>query len=106
MDTVVPWPSALAMSTVPPSDVTMASTTARPMPDPRTALCALKNFWRTLSRSSGGMPRPWSRTATTTAAGVRDSVKKMAPPGGEYLMALSSTLMNTCRRRAGSAQTG
>ena len=30
----------------------------------------------------------------------------MAPPGLEYLMALSSRLMNTCRSRPASAQTG
>ena len=45
-------------------------------------------------------------TAAGTVVAVRGRVKKMVPSGGEYLMALSNTLTNTWRRRAGSAQTG
>ena len=41
-----------------------------------------------------------------TVTGVRLSVRKIVPPGSEYLIALSNRFTNTCRSRAGSAQTG
>ena len=52
------------------------------------------------------MPRPWSRMDALTVTGVRLSVRKIVPPGSDYLIALSNRFTNTCRSRAGSAQTG
>ena len=77
-------------------------------PDARAAhrVFALKNFCLTFSKSSGAMPRPWSRMDALTVTGVRLSVRKIVPPGSEYLIALSNRFTNTCRSRAGSAQTG
>ena len=60
----------------------------------------------TFSRSSGEMPRPWSRTVTEAVSPVRVRVMKMEPPGVEYFTALSRMFTNTCRSRAGSAHTG
>ena len=94
------------MSNLPPSVPTISSTTASPIPEPRTEFFALKNFCLTFSRSSGAMPRPWSRMDALTVTGVRLSVRKIVPPGSEYLIALSNRFTNTCRSRAGSAQTG
>ena len=104
--TVVPWPRVEAMSNLPPSVPTISSTTASPMPEPRTEFFALKNFCLTFSRSSGAMPRPWSRMDALTVTGVRLSVRKIVPPESDYLIALSNRCTNTCRSRAGSAQTG
>lgn len=95
MVTVVPCPNVEVISAVPPSALVISSTTARPMPEPRTAFLALKNFIFTFCRSSGAMPRPWSRMLAVTVVAVRVRVKKMVPSGGEYLMALSNTLTNT-----------
>ena len=41
------------------------------MPEPRTEFFALKNFCLTFSKSSGAMPRPWSRMDALTVTGVR-----------------------------------
>ena len=59
------------MSNLPPSVPTISSTTASPMPEPRTEFFALKNFCLTFSRSSGAMPRPWSPMDALTVTGVR-----------------------------------
>ena len=77
-------------------------------PDARAAhrVFRLEKLLLDLSRSSGAMPRPWSRMDALTVTGVRLSVRKIVPPGSEYLIALSNRFTNTCRSRAGSAQTG
>ena len=38
------------------------------------------------------MPRPWSRMDALTVTGVRLSVRKIVPPGSEYLMAFVQDL--------------
>ena len=66
----------------------MESTSASPMPLPRTALLPLKNLPLTLPRSSGGMPRPWSMISTKALYSPAHSLTVIRPPGAEYLMAL------------------
>src|SRR5687767_2248594 len=57
-----------------------------------------------LSRSSSGMPGPWSRTAMLQVLfdGFELTRARIVEPGGEYLMALLRRLSTTCFIFAGS----
>ena len=54
---------------------------------------------------SEAMPRPWSRTLTETCEPRFRVVQKIAPPAGEYLMALSKRFAMTVAIRARSPST-
>src|SRR5215472_5919364 len=62
-------PSRLSTAIVPPCCwVTMSQLIERPKPVPSPVGLVVKNGWKSLSRVSGGIPVPLSRTRTSTAS--------------------------------------
>ena len=63
----------------------------------------VSNQSNTFSRTSGGMPGPWSVTANTKASLRRSADNVTVPPAGEKLTALARRLKRICRTRRSSA---
>ncbi len=96
---VVPRPSSLFTSMLPPCMSTAFFTIASPRPVPWIAptLLARWNDSNRCDTSSGGMPMPWSATSNTVASSSRRTLKPTWPPPGEYFSALDSRLLKMWR---------
>src|SRR6185437_7771484 len=92
--TVVPWPGAESIVTVPPCNSTKERTSDSPRPGPRCCepFESVSNQSKTLSLASGEMPGPWSVTLNTTAFGRRSASKETVSPVGEKPTALDRRL--------------
>jgi len=80
-------PARLSTSIVPPCCwVTMSQLIERPSPVPSPVGFVVKNGWNSLSRISGGMPTPLSRSRISTASprskvdAVRVGLNAGSPP--------------------------
>ena len=105
---VVPSPSALAASIVPPCSSTSSLARARPIPTPPSRRCSVLETWKkrsnTRGRASGGMPGPVSRTTIWTPSARSSTRISIEPPAGVNLRALPTRLVRTISRRCASAK--
>ena len=113
MRNVVPSPSALSTSTVPPDCSTMLHTDASPSPVPCPLGLVEKNGSKTRCEMAGLIPTPWSRTSMRTQrAGARASplsawlsrlvASVSVPPFGMASRALVARFMSACSMDAAS----
>ena len=102
---VVPRPNVLSTVISPPCSSTQRFTITRPRPVPGRSP-TFRPRWKARkshSRSSAGMPMPWSRNWQTASVPSRRTANSTGLPGGEYLTALASRLVKMWRSRRSSA---
>src|SRR5215813_4753801 len=105
---VVPLPTSLFASILPPCESTIHLTIDRPSPKPAAVRSAVlaerrKNLSKMCGRSSGGMPRPVSVTVTIATFSSIFNPRVILPRRSVYLIALSSRLSSSCLIRNTSA---
>ena len=105
---VVPAPSVLAASIVPPCSSTSSLARARPIPTPPSRRCSALETWKNRSNTResalAGIPGPVSRTTTWTPSARSSTRISIAPPTGVNLRALPTRLVRTISRRCASAK--
>lgn len=103
---LVPFPTSLATSIVPPWSETICLAIANPRPLPPVrrsrAGSARQNRSNTWGRCSGAIPAPVSEIVTTASEPDRTARSSTRPPGGVARTALATTLPSTWRSRSGS----
>src|SRR5262249_54377806 len=102
---VVPPPGTLSTSSCPPWAETTLWLMARPSPVPAPTSLVVKNGSKRRPSSSGGMPDPSSRMATTAASPSMRVVTQMFPAPTIASQALASRFMKTWFSWAGSHST-
>ena len=102
---MLPIPTVLSISIVPPWRLTMPQETARPSPVPRAPLVVKKGS-STRRRVSSDMPEPVSSAATITVFASSEIRKTNWPPPGMASSPLMSRFMNTSRSSAEMPATG
>src|SRR5262245_57595694 len=102
---VVPPPGTLSTSSCPPWAETTLWLMARPSPVPAPTSLVVKNGSKMRPSSSGGMPDPSSRMATTAASPSMRVVTQMFPAPTIASQALASRFMKTWFSWAGSHST-
>ena len=91
---------------------TRRRTSVRPIPSPPCARSsdrsACTNMSKMYGSTSGAIPMPVSRTATTTPSSLALASTTIVPPASMYLALLFRRFENTCasRVRSASSQTG